>query len=378
MQGSRATFVQRRVESPWEFNRAEYWLITKRVLFYLNKDNVAVVAAGVAFFCLLSLFPMISAGLSIYGFFTDLDDIQRMASRMNLILPQEAWEIVNKQIGAVVSAPNSELSLRILMSLLIGLYAGGAGIRAVLRAMNVAYKETEARNPLIFFLLAFGMTLGLFAFVYICLILIVGLPVAFSLLGVDDSALGLTQIMPWVIMILFFSLCAGIVYRFGPDRRPPRKRWVLPGVLFTTSSWLLISWGFQSFVRTFDRYEATYGGLSAVILLLLWFWLTAMTVIVGAVINAEMERQTLYDTTRGPDRAIGLRKARVADYLSLGTRRHYPDRFKHAASEDEQNAPIDPAGPTLTELGEEIVRPIDAVLPKDGPASEDDVKPKDE
>lgn len=340
-------FVQREVESPWQFRAHEYAQIISRVFVQINRDNVPVVAAGVAFFALLSIFPLISASLSIYGYFADLSDIQGMANFLRPLMPEGAWVIISEQIASVVSAPDRDLSLRILFSLLFALYTAGAGIRALLRAMNLAYGENEKRSILEFYTVALLMTLGMFLFVYLSLLVIIGIPAAFAFLHLDRTASILSGNLPWILLILIFMLGAGIVYRFGPSRRPPRKRWVVPGVLFTTISWLLISWLFALFVANFGQYERTYGGISAVIILLLWFWLTAMTVIIGAELNAEMERQTLADTTRGPERPIGQRRARMADFLSVTMRRLFPERFPTAQPLSEQDKPIDPGAPDV-------------------------------
>ena len=347
-------FVQRHVESPLGFTPREYAQIAARTFVQINRDNVPVVAAGVAFFALLSMFPMISAMLSIYGYFADLSDVQRMANFLRPLMPEAAWSIVSDQIAAVVSAPDSELSLRIFLSLVFALYTAGAGIRAILRAMNVAYGEDEKRNIVVFYLTGIGMTVGLFLFVYLSLLVIVGIPAAFTFFHLDRTASVIGGTLPWIILIGAFAFGAGVIYRFGPSRRPARKRWVTPGVIFTTLSWLAISYGFSFFVRTFGRYEATYGGLSAVIVLLLWFWLSAMTVIIGAELNAEMERQTLADTTRGDIRPIGLRKASMADYLTLAMRRMFPGRFPHAPSLAEQAAIPDTAPPDLPKVDEPV------------------------
>ncbi len=340
-------FVQRKVESPLHFRGVEYLQIVSRVFVQTNKDNVPVVAAGVAFFALLSVFPLISASLSIYGFFADISDVQGLANFLRPLMPESAWVIISEQIAAVVSAPDRELSMRIIFSLLFAFYTAGAGIRAVLRAMNVAYGEDEKRSILGFYAVAFVMTLGMFAFVYISLMVIIGIPAAFAFFDWDRTASVLSGNLPWFLLILMFMLGAFIVYRFGPSRRPARKRWVVPGVLFTTISWLFLSWGFSAFVRNFGQYENTYGGLSAVIVLLLWFWLTAMTVIIGAELNAEMERQTIADTTRGPERPIGMRHARMADFLSVAMRRLFPERFPTAQPLSEQDKPLDPSAPDM-------------------------------
>jgi membrane protein len=323
-------FVQRDVATPFGFTPKEYAQIAARVFAQINRDNVPVVAAGVAFFALLSIFPLISACLSIYGYFADLSDIQSLANYLRPLMPESAWTLISNQIAAVVSAPHTELSLRIFVSLLFALYTAGAGIRALLRALNVAYGETEKRNIFVFYLTAFAMTLGLFAFIYAALIVIVGIPAIMGFLSLDQTARQLSNWLPWLLLLIVFMLGAGTVYRFGPSRRAPRKRWVIPGVLFTTFSWLIVSWGFGVFVRNFGQYEATYGGISAVILLLLWFWLTAMSVIIGAELNAEMERQTLSDTTHGPARPIGRRRARMADFLTRVMQRLFPNRFPKA------------------------------------------------
>ena len=325
-------FVQRHVTSPLHFRPREYLQIAARTFAQINKDNVVVVAAGVAFFALLSMFPLISAMLSIYGYFADLSDVQDLANTLRPLMPESAWTIVSDQIASVVSAPNNELSFRIIISLLVALYSAGAGIRALLRAMNVAYGEDEKRNIFVFYLTAIGMTVGLFLFVYTVLFVVVGIPAMLAFLQLDGIAEVLSSHLPWIFLVGAFAFGAFVIYRFGPSRRPARKRWVVPGVVFTTISWLALSWGFSKFVATFGRYEATYGGLSAVIVLLLWFWLSATVVIIGAELNAEMERQTLADTTRGDARPVGLRRASMSDYLTVAMRRLFPGRFPHAAS----------------------------------------------
>lgn len=352
-------FVQRDVGSPLHFRPIEYGQIAARVFVQSSRDNVAVVAAGVAFFALLSIFPLISASLSIYGYFADLSDVQGLANFLRPLMPESAWVIISDQIASVVSAPDTELSFRIIVSLLFALYTAGAGIRAVLRAMNVAYGEEEKRSILQFYAIAFGMTLGMFAFIYLSLIIIIGIPAALAFLNLDRTASILSGNLPWVALLTMFMFGSGIVYRFGPSRRPARKRWVVPGVLFTTVSWLGISWGFGFFVRNFGQYEATYGGISAVVILLLWFWLTAMTVIVGAELNAEMERQTLADTTRGPERPIGKRHARMADFLTGAMRQLFPGKFPNAPSLIEQTKPINPSAPDLAILEDDPPTPPD-------------------
>jgi len=293
----------------------DWWAITKSTWREIHKDNVAIVAAGVAFFSLLAIFPLITACLSIYGYFADPSQVQGLLRNVNSVLPQEAWEILNRQITAVISASSGKLGLGIAVGLLIALWSAGAGIRAIMRAMNIAYGERETRNLATFYALAASMTLSMILFVWIALAVIIGVPAILHLLKLDGAVAIFSRFLPWVLLVSMFGFAAGVLYRFGPSRRPAKKRWVFPGIVFTTVTWLLISFGFSKFVAAFGNYNAIYGSLSAVIILLIWFWLTAYTVIVGAEINAEMERHTTVDTTRGPDRPLGERGAAMADYV---------------------------------------------------------------
>ena len=307
---------QSEVEWPWKFTLRDWRQILTRVAREVGNDNVGVIAAGVAFFCLLAIFPFITACLSIYGYFADPADVQNLLTSVSGLLPGEAWMLVNEQISSVVAQPDATLGLGIAIGLVVALYSAGAGIRAIMRAMNIAYGEVESRGVAKFYALAASMTLAAIIFLWVALAIIIGVPALLSIMRLDGLAEILTRALPWVLLIALFAFASGVLYRFGPSRRPAKKRWVYPGILFTTGMWLLMSAAFSFFVANFGRYNTTYGSLGAVIVLLIWFWLTAFVVIVGAELNAEMERQTSADTTRGPDRPAGKRGAVVADFTS--------------------------------------------------------------
>jgi len=223
------------------------------------------------------------------------------------LMPGEAFDIIQNQIVTVIDAPGQALGVGIIISLTIAVFSAGAGIRAMMRAMNIAYEEIEKRN--FFFFLFYGsmMTLGSFVLIWLSLAVIVGVPALLHFLNLNQSAENAARLLPWLLLIVVFAFAVGVMYRFGPSRRPARKRWVFPGIAFATFSWLFIS------------YDATYGSLSAVVILLVWLWLTANVVIIGAEFNSELERQTLCDTTRGPERALGRRGAFMADFKARDT-----------------------------------------------------------
>ena len=304
--------------SPWEFSARDWWAIIKRTWREIHDDNVTIVAAGVAFFTLLAIFPLITACLSIYAIFADPGQVENLTQGVNSVLPEQAWNILQAQIISVITAPNAGLGLGIAIGLMIALWSAGAGIRAVMRAMNIAYGEKETRSLATFYGIASSMTLAVIIFVWLSLAVIVGVPAFLALMKLEGLTVGISRAIPWLLLISVFAFSSGVLYRFGPSRRPAKKRWVMPGIIFTTVTWLVQSFAFSKFIAAFGNYNAVYGSLSAVIILLIWFWLTAYTVIVGAELNAEMERHTTVDTTRGPDRPLGQRGAAMADYVHEG------------------------------------------------------------
>ena len=305
--------------APWEFTPRDWWQIAKRLFVQLNADNVAVAAAGVAFFSLLAIFPLISAALSLYGYVADPHDVQGLINEATDLLPTESRDLIQGQVEAVLGAEPQKLGLGFLISLAIALYSAGAGIRALMRALNIAYGEVERRPIWKFYLLAMGFTVLTGLFFGLAFMAVVVIPIAIQFIPYMDAAAQQTaRVLPFVGVVAVFFVACFVLYRFGPDRRPAKKRWTWPGAMLATLAWLFISYGFATFVSNFGSYNATYGSIASVVILLMWFFLTAFVVIVGAEFNAEMERQTLCDTTRGPARPLGLRGASMADFLPRG------------------------------------------------------------
>lgn len=317
MESSREHYCTAR--SPFEFSAKDWWIIAKLSYGEIDQDNVSIVSAGVAFFSMLAIFPMITAGLSIYGFFADPAQAQQQLYAISELLPEDVWKLINSQVQAVTSASNTSIGIKIVLGILAALWASGAGIRAMIRGLNIAYGEIDNRNFIKNAGLAAIFTIGAIMMMLISLTVIIGVPSVLMVLKLDGFEAGLTKILPWGLLIFAFGFSCTCLYRYGPSRRPAKLRWILPGVIFATLAWLLISAGFSKFVSAFGTYNKTYGSLGAVIVLLVWLWLTNWVIVVGAEINGEMERHTCCDTTRGPDRPRGQRGAAMADYLSDGS-----------------------------------------------------------
>jgi membrane protein len=126
----------------------------------------------------------------------------------------------------------------------------------------------------------------------------------------------LVDVLRWPVLCIGAILVLAALYRYAPSRAVPRWRWVSRGAAIATAVWLIGSIGFSIYVSNFASYNETYGSIGAVIILLMWFWLSAFIALLGVELNAEMEQQTARDTTTGPARPLGERGAYVADHLA--------------------------------------------------------------
>ena len=153
----------------------------------------------------------------------------------------------------------------------------------------------------------------------VAIALVAVLPAAVQLLAVGPATKWLLLLVQWPLLIVLVMLGLAVLYRFGPDRDKPQWRWVSPGAIAATILWIVASIGFTVYVANFNSYDKTYGSLGGVVILLTWLYLSALMVLLGAVINAQSERQTRKDSTEGPPRAMGQRDARAADTLGEST-----------------------------------------------------------
>jgi membrane protein len=212
------------------------------------------------------------------------------------------------------SSPRA-LGWGVTLGILVALWSAGAGVRALITALNIAYGETEKRGLITLYAIGFLLTLGLIGAAVLALIVIVAVPVVLQFLPLGSLSSAVIRVLTWLIMAAIVIAGLGVLYRYGPSRSHARLSWVTWGAIAAAILWLLASLVFQVYVANFANYSATYGSLGAVIALLMWFWISAFVVLLGAELNAEMEHQTRKDTTTGPAKPLGQRDAYVADHV---------------------------------------------------------------
>lgn len=283
-------------ERPSELKRSDWKSIFIQTAKSLISGPTTLVAAGCAFYTTLSLFPAISSLISIYGLAFDVQTVTPQLEVLRNLLPPSAYALIYDRIQTLVAEPHSSLTLNLVISLSVALWSASAATRSILAALNIAYNTKESRSFLVFQVTALGMTLSAVLGAALTLALMVALPLLLNLpawLHIPTPPGSIEFAARWsgpVIMFTFQILATSVLYRFGPDRHHPALwRWVMPGALFATISWILSASGFSYYVAHIASYNATYGPLGAVIAIMMWFFVSAWVVLMGAELNAEME-----------------------------------------------------------------------------------------
>ena len=306
-----------KAERPTEIPARGWLQVAKRGWKEAKADQVPLLAAGVAFYAFLAIFPGLIAVVTIYGLFADPATIANQLNSMTTALPDEASQIITDQVTAL-SSRRQALGVGLIISVVIALWSASAGISNLLTAVNVAYDEEEKRGFVKKRLMSLGLTLAAIVFMVIILGLVAVLPPLLQAVFGTGALSWLLQIAGWLVMVVLVAIALAVIYRLGPDRDAPRMRWVSVGAVVATAIWLIASIGFSIYTATFGNYAKTYGVFAGIVVLLFWLWLTMYAILLGAEINAEAEQQTVADTTKGQEEPLGQRGAVKADSIPSG------------------------------------------------------------
>ena len=303
----------RAAERPSEIPARGWFAILKRVRAEVRDDNVTLLAAGVAFYAMLALFPALIAVVTLYGLVASPQQVAEQIGGFARNLPQGAGTLLTNQLQSIAGGSQRGLSIGLAASLLGVLWSASSGVQALIKGLNLAYDEKETRGFLKLRALALVLTLGAIVVVIVMLALIAAFPAILARVGLGSAGELVASYGRWVLLALLVVTAVAVLYRYAPARRNPRWRWVSWGAVVALVVWLAASIGFSAYVENWGSYGKTYGALAAVIILLLWLWLSALAVLLGAELDAEIERQTARDTTVGPERPPGARGAEAAD-----------------------------------------------------------------
>jgi membrane protein len=300
-------------KTPSEIPKRGWKDILWRVYTRITECRVIAVAAGVTFYALLAIFPAIAALISIYGLFSDPGTIAGHLDSISSFVPGGAIDVIRDQMNRVASQGAGTLGLAFIVGLGISLWSANAGIKAMFDALNVVYGENEKRSFIRLNLISLSLTLAAIGFLLLALALIAVVPLALKYLGLESATQWIIAASRWPLLFIAVSLGLAVLYRYGPGRNEPQWRWVTPGSMFAALVWIAVSLLFSWYAENFGSYNKTYGSLGAIIGFMTWIWLSTIVILAGAAIDAEMEHQTVRDTTVTGPKRMGQRGATMAD-----------------------------------------------------------------
>ena len=300
-------------ETPRAIPARGWWQIARRAWGEVSRDRISLTAAGIAFYGLLALFPAVTALLAISGLILEPENVANQIASIASMIPEQAAEIVVGQATEVAGSRQSGLGLAAVFGLLIALYSASKGVGSLMEGVNLAYDESESRGFLHLKATQIGLTVFLIVGVIFAIALTLGLPAVLAVVSLGAVAELLIGLARWVILLGAAFFAIAVIYRIAPCRSAAKWRWLTPGAVLACILWLLASIGFSIYAENFASYNETFGALTGVIVLLMWLWLSAFVILLGAELNAETEAQTGVDTTVGKAMPSGMRGAVKAD-----------------------------------------------------------------
>ena len=279
-------------KGPLDISGTGEWHIAKATWHEAGKDNLSLIASGVAFYIFLAFVPMLIAVVLTYGLVASPAQVANHLAAISTSMPHEASAIITGQLRNVVAIASSTAGIGLVAALLVAFYGTMKAAGGMITALNIVYAVEETRSFLRVTLLSLAITIGLV--------------IAFIVASLGISVLNfLARLLPdlggsvdlaltagyWLTTAIAISLIIAAIYRVAPNRTEARWLWISPGSVMATLVWVAATFAFSFYVRNFGKYNATYGSLAAVIVLITWLYLTAYIVLLGAELNYTLERR---------------------------------------------------------------------------------------
>jgi len=305
-----------KAEKPSQIPKKGWKDIALRVKDRLTKDHVSIVSAGIAFYFFLAIFPALAVALSIYGLIMEPAEVDQQIGQLANVLPEQAHQMISNILEKQSEKSESSLGWSLVLNTLISLWIVNNGSKAVFQGVNITYNEKDERGFFRLTALTLLFTICGIIIGFIAIAMIVAFPALIDKIGLPPTLETIIQFLRWPILALIVMFALAAVYKVAPNRKSPEFKWVSWGAIIATALWLGGSLLFSLYVNNFGSFDETYGSFAAVIILMLWFFLTGFIILLGAEINSEMEHQTSRDTTTGEDQPMGRRGGYHADHVA--------------------------------------------------------------
>jgi membrane protein len=265
--------------------------ITVEIADRISADNLSLVAAGIAFYAFLALFPATAALVAVYGLVADPHAIE--GSELAALLPTSAADLLLGVVKSIADKPRGQLSLTFGISMLIALWSARAGVTSLMSGLDIAYRNRKVRSLVAQTGVGLALTLGGILVSAILVAGIAGLPALYAAAPavLERAAAPWIAWLRWPIVAAEMSITLAILYRFAPSAPPKRWRLFSIGSIVATGLWLVSSCAFSLYVSWSNSYDATYGSLAGVVVMMLWLWASSLSILVGATVDAVLVEQ---------------------------------------------------------------------------------------
>lgn len=266
--------------------------VTRQLFSEISTDRVLAVAAGVAYYALLALFPAITALVSIYGLIKGPQAAAQDVAALSAVIPASVLPVISDQVQRIAGGGQTGLSLAAALAIIIALWSANGGMKAMMDALNVAYDVDETRGFFRLNMLSLGFTFSAVILSVLLIASVAALPALLNAIHLGQQAELLLRFGRWPVIMLIFSLALSVLYRFGPRVPNARWRWISPGSVLATIGFVALSSLFSLYASYIGKFNETYGSLGAVIAFLTWSWLVTVVTLVGAELNAILDART--------------------------------------------------------------------------------------
>ncbi|WP_162891226.1 YihY/virulence factor BrkB family protein [Aeromicrobium sp. A1-2] len=260
-----------------------------------SAQQAPLLAAGVAFYAFLSLFPALIAGVLAYGLVASPETVQRQSTQIADALPADAASLVTGQLDSLTSTPSDSLGIGLAIAILLAIYSASGGVGNLVTAVNSMFGLAETRNFIKRKLLALGLTAGAIIFLVVVIGLVAAAPAVFDAIDIVPGLRAGLEAARWILLIGSVILAIGVLFRLAPNRTSTSGL-MTKGVVVASTLWVLVSVGFSLYVDNFGSYGKTYGALAGVVVLLLWLWIGIYAILLGACIEAVREKVVTPET----------------------------------------------------------------------------------
>lgn len=272
--------------------------VVARVWTSSSEKNFGLISAGIAFYAMLAIFPATAAIIAIWGIWADPNVISEQLELLQSFVPADAFALFSSQVETLIGANDSTLGFAFIVSLLAALWSSRSGVAALILSLNSVH-GLQDRGGVSHYLAAIGLTLVLIGVILVAIGMVVLVPIAIAVLPAHLVPSDYLLVLRWALFLAVGVSGLVLLYRFGPNFAGLPVPRLSIGVIFGVLVWTLVSWGFATYLTNFGAYNRVYGSIGAVIALLMWFYLSAWIVLVGASINAELASTQSTDPRKG-------------------------------------------------------------------------------